>query len=92
MIVARVQLVTPVLPLNMETHGNEKWTHALKLKTEGQQKVFVNSYRHTAAYWFYTYQENLRSTLETILGGIIIFSYYPGYPRGLFLQGVAPMD
>ncbi|MCH2217065.1 MAG: glycosyltransferase family 39 protein [Flavobacteriales bacterium] len=54
MIVARVQLVTPVLPLNMETHGNEKWTHALKLKTEGQQKVFVNSYRHTAAYWFYT--------------------------------------
>ena len=74
MIVARVQLVTPVLPLNMETHGNEKWTHALKLKTEGQQKYLsipTDILLHTGFI-----RENLRSTLETILGGIIIFSYY----------------
>lgn len=54
MLVARVQLATPILPIKMETHGNKKWANELKEKTEGQQKVFINSYRHTAAYWFYT--------------------------------------
>jgi len=52
-IVGRVQLATPILPIKMETHGNQKWANELKEKTEGQQKVFINSYRHTAAYWFY---------------------------------------
>lgn len=54
MLVARVQLATPILPIKMETHGNEKWANELKEKTKGQQKVFINTYRHTAAYWFYT--------------------------------------
>ncbi len=54
MLVARVQLATPILPIKMETHGNEKWATELKEKTQGQQKIFINSYRHTAAYWFYT--------------------------------------
>ena len=53
-IFARIQLVTPILPLKMETHGNAQWANELKEKTQGQQKVFINSYRHTAAYWFYT--------------------------------------
>jgi hypothetical protein len=57
MLVARVQLVTPIFPLKMETHGNEKWANELKEKTKGQQKVFINSYRHTAAYWFYAQEQ-----------------------------------
>ena len=58
MILARVQLATPILPLKMETHGNEKWANELKEKTKGQQKVFINSYRHTAAYWFYAKEKS----------------------------------
>jgi hypothetical protein len=54
MVIARIQLVTPIFPLKMETHGNEEWANELKEKTQGQQKVFINSYRHTSAYWFYT--------------------------------------
>lgn len=54
MIVGRIQLATPILPVKMETHGNAKWANELKEKTQGQQKIFINSYRHTAAYWFYT--------------------------------------
>jgi hypothetical protein len=57
MIVARVQLVTPIFPLKMETHGNEQWANELKEKTQGKQKVFINSYRHTSAYWFYAQEK-----------------------------------
>lgn len=57
MIVARVQLITPIFPIKMETHGNEKWANELKEKTKGQQKVFINSYRHTAAYWYYAQEK-----------------------------------
>ena len=54
MVAGRVQLAWPVLPIKMETHGNQKWANEVKETTNGLKKVFINSYRHTANYWFYT--------------------------------------
>jgi len=54
MLVARVHLAEPFLPVKIETKGNKQWAQALKEKTEGKQKVFINSYQLAASYWFYS--------------------------------------
>lgn len=54
MFIARVHLVEPFLPVKIETKGNKQWAETLKEKTQGIQKVFINSYQHAATYWFYS--------------------------------------
>ena len=54
MLVARTlmsSLGAPYVQLN--THGNEKWALELQSKTNGQEKIFINSYQNAATYWYY---------------------------------------
>ncbi len=52
---ARVLMLSESLsPVQLNTHGNEEWALSLQKKTEGQKKIFVNSYQNTATYWYYT--------------------------------------
>ena len=46
-----------ILPVKLNTHGNEAWALELKSKTQGQKKIFINSYQNAATYWYYAKEE-----------------------------------
>lgn len=46
--------VEGLLPTALETHGNKKWALALQKQYPNHKKLFHNSYRNAATYWFYT--------------------------------------
>lgn len=58
MLVARVHISEPFLPIKIETKGNKQWALKLKERTEGKQKVFINSYQHAASYWYYANEKS----------------------------------
>lgn len=56
--IARVLMISESLsPVQLNTHGNEQWALSLQKKTEGQKKIFVNSYQNTATYWYYAQEK-----------------------------------
>ena len=52
-LMVRVHIAEPFLPIKIETEGNKKWATELKEKTQGTKKLFINSYQHAATYWYY---------------------------------------
>lgn len=52
-LMVRVHIAQPFLPIKIETEGNKKWATELKEKTQGTKKLFINSYQHAATYWYY---------------------------------------
>jgi hypothetical protein len=58
MLFARVLMFSEgLLPVKLNTHGNERWALELQSKTQGQEKIFVNSYQNVATYWYYTQEK-----------------------------------
>ena len=54
-MVARVFMFSEDLsPKKLNMHGNKAWALELQSNTKGQDKIFINSYQNTAAYWYYT--------------------------------------
>ncbi|MFD2567934.1 ArnT family glycosyltransferase [Pseudotenacibaculum haliotis] len=55
MLIARVLMFAEgIVPVKLNTHGNEAWALELQSDTPGQEKIFINSYQNTATYWYYT--------------------------------------
>ncbi len=55
MLIARIFMMSEaVSPKKLGVHGNEKWAKELQSKIKGQEKIFINSYQHASAYWYYT--------------------------------------
>lgn len=46
--------VEGLVPVTLETHGNKKWALAIQQQFPNHKKLFHNSYRRAATYWFYT--------------------------------------
>tara|TARA_R110000787_G_scaffold209078_1_gene319145 strand:+ start:6643 stop:8340 length:1698 start_codon:yes stop_codon:yes gene_type:complete len=54
-MVARVFMFSENLsPKKLNMHGNKAWALELQSNTKGLDKIFINSYQNTAAYWYYT--------------------------------------
>ena len=55
MLIARIFMMSEAIsPKKLDVHGNEKWARELQSKAKGQKKIFINSYQHASAYWYYT--------------------------------------
>lgn len=52
---ARILLANEgILPVQLETHGNKQWVQEIKKETQGQKKLFRNSYQNASLYSFYS--------------------------------------
>lgn len=53
-MLARILLVLPVLPRQVEFQGNKIWTAYIQQRAGTRQVIFENSYALASKYWFYT--------------------------------------